>query len=167
MPEEQTEHQVRVFILNKREAYERNLKESGRDGRKEEIDHFFMRIQNEYSSAYNRRKEIEGFGIVYSEGKWADLFQEAKDSYLLGHYYSTIALSAMAAERICYDYIELSQIQINGKTLSDKARQELTYLPLNRLIDFLHECGIIDVTSKGVLHDFSDIRNRHVHPKSA
>ena len=165
MPEEQTEHQVQAFILNKKEDYERDLKKSGRDGWKEEIEGLIRLIQDNHDSIYIRRKEIEGAGIVYAEGKMWKLLQEAKNSYLLGHYYSTIALSAMAAERICYDYIEFSQIQIDGKTLSDKAKEELIYLPLNHLIDFLHECGIIDDRSKGVLHYISEVRNKHVHPK--
>jgi hypothetical protein len=166
MPEEQTDYQVvRLFLLNKKEDIERLIKESGEDMWKNDVDRLISRIQNDHDSIYNRRKEIEGFGIVNAEGKWADLLQEAKDSYLLGHYYSTIALSSMAAERICYDYIEFSQIQINGTTISDKAKQELIYLPLNHLIDFLHEYGIIDGKSKGVLHRISQIRNTHVHPK--
>jgi hypothetical protein len=70
-----------------------------------------------------------------------ELLQEAKNSYMLGHYYSTIALSGMAAERLCYDYIEFSQIRINGITLNDKAKQELINLPLRHLINFLYEYG--------------------------
>jgi hypothetical protein len=165
MSEEQAEHQVRALIINKREDYERDLKKSGRDGWKEETESLIRIVQDNYDDVYKRRKEIEGAGIVYAEGKMWELLQEAKNSYLLGHYYATIALSGMAAERICIDYIEFSEIQINGKTLGDKAKQELIYLPQNHLIDFLHKCGILDDKSKGVLYDISEIRNRHVHPK--
>jgi hypothetical protein len=165
MPEEQTEHQVRALIINKREDYERDLKESGTDGWKEETESLIRLFQDNYDDIYKRRKEIEGVGIVYAEGKMWGLLQEAMHSYLLGHYYGTIALSGMAAERICFDYIELSEIQINGKILSDEAKQELFHLPLSHLIIFLHECGILDKKSRGALHQISDIRNRIVHPK--
>jgi hypothetical protein len=165
VPEEQTEHQVNAFIINKRENYERDLKEAGRDGWKEEIEGLIRLIQDNHDSIYERRKEIEGVGIVYAEGKMWKLLQEAKNSYLLGHYYSTIALSGMAAERICYDYIEFSEIQINGKTVSDKAKQQLINLPLRALIEFLYEHGIIDDKSKSVLHQIADTRNTTVHPK--
>jgi hypothetical protein len=157
--------QVRELLINKREAYERDLKKSGRDGWKEETEGLIRLFQDNRDPIYNRRKEIEGVGIVYAEGKMWKLLQEAKNSYMVGHYYSTIALSGMAAERICYDYIEFSEIQINGKTLGDKAKQELINLPLRDLINFLHEFGIIDNESKNVLHQIGDIRNRHVHPK--
>ena len=69
-----------------------------------ETDPFVKRIQNDYDSIYNRRREINGVGIIYAEGKCASLLQEAVYSYILGHYFSTIAVSGMAAERICYDY---------------------------------------------------------------
>jgi hypothetical protein len=165
MPEEQTENLVKAFLLNKRKDYERDLKESGRDGWKEETEGLISLIQNNHNSIYERRKEIDGVGIVYAEGKMWELLQEAKNSYMLGHYYSTIALSGMAAERLCYDYIEFSQIQINGTTLNDKAKQELINLPLRHLINFLYEYGIIDNESKSVLHRIADKRNLHVHPK--
>jgi hypothetical protein len=102
---------------------------------------------------------------VYAEGKMWELLQEAIHSYMLGHYYATIALSGMAAERICYDYIEFSEISINGKILSDEAKQELIWLPLRHLIDFLYKYGIIDEKSKKVLLQINDKRNAHVHPK--
>ena len=66
---------------------------------------------------------------------------------------------------ICYDYIEFSDIQINGKPVSDKAKQELINLPVKTLINFLYEYGIIDDKSKSVLHKIGDIRNTTVHPK--
>jgi hypothetical protein len=165
MTEEQTENLVKAFLLNKREDYERDLKDSGRDGWKEETEGFLDLIQNNHNSIYERRKEIDGVGIVYAEGKMWELLQEAKNTYMLGHYYSTIALSGMAAERLCYDYIEFSQIQINGTTLNDKAKQELINLPHRHLINFLYEYGIIDVKSKSILHKIANKRNEHVHPK--
>jgi hypothetical protein len=165
MSGEQTEGLVRAIIINKRTDYERDLKQSGRDGWKEETEGLIRIVQDNYDSIYKRRKEIEGAGIVWAEGKMWKLFQEAKNSYLLGHYYATIALSGMAAERICFDYIDFSEIQINGKTLSDKAKQELINLPLRHLINFLYEYGIIDDKSKKVLHRIADIRNATVHPK--
>ena len=95
MPEEQNEHKVRAFFLNKKEDYERDL-ETGRDGWKEEVEGLISLFQNEHDSLYKRRKEIEPVRILYAEGKMWELLQEAKNSYVLGHYYSTIALSGMA-----------------------------------------------------------------------
>jgi hypothetical protein len=54
---------------------------------------------------YNRRKKVQGVGIVYAEGKVVDLLNELFDCFVLGKYYAAIALCSMAAERMCYDYL--------------------------------------------------------------
>jgi hypothetical protein len=157
MSGEQTEGQVKVLIINKKGDYERDLKASGIDGWKEQTESLISLFQDNHDSIYERRKEIEGVGIVYAESKMWKLLQEAVHSYMLGHYYATIALSGMATE--------FPEIQINGKALSDKDKQELINLPQRALINFYHEHGIIDDKRKSVLHQIADIRNDTVHPK--
>jgi hypothetical protein len=55
-----------------------------------------------------RKRNNEGCGFIFAEGKVRGLSNEVFDCYLMGHYYATIA--SMAVERICYDFIDLLPI---------------------------------------------------------
>ena len=61
--------------------------------------------------------------MIYGEGlKFADLLAEAIQAYMLGMYNSAISLSCIAAERFCYDFIDISDITLNSKVVNNKAK---------------------------------------------
>lgn len=164
-PSPNKNQEVKVYLLNKKEDIDREKSLSGMDLYKEEVDSLIKVIQDSRELIYERRAKIKGVGIVYAEGKFLGLFDEAVDAYKLGLYYSTVALCSMAAERICYDYLDLSVIIMRGKVLSLESKAELYFLPLARLINFLYHAGVIDEKSKVVLHEINEARNKHIHPK--
>jgi hypothetical protein len=156
---------IRSFLLNKRERYEFHLKQTGKDLRLEEIDGLIEAIKLSRQNMYERKKRIEGFDFVYGEGKIVELLNEVFDNYTLGKYYSTIAVGSMAAERLCYDFIEFLDIKIGNRVLTEVEKEELTYIPYNKLVTFLLKLGVLDRNSKSLLNKINDIRNKHLHPK--
>jgi len=121
--ERPSETPIKIWLFNEKEAIERVLKESGEDMFQQEVDYFVQRIIDDKTHIYSRRSDIKGVGMVYAEGiKFADLLSEAIHAYMLGMYNSAIALSCMAAERLCYDFIDISNITLNSKQLNDKQR---------------------------------------------
>ena len=165
MSSEEKEHVVKAFLYNKKEDYQRVLDQSGSDYWRQEVDQMVEGIPRARDEMYDRRKRIDGFGLIYAEGKVVDLLNELFDCYVLGKYYATIALCGMAAERMCYDYLDYSDIKINNKTLSEIEKEELYNIQYIKLLDFLLKIGILDVKSRTILAKINDIRNRHVHPK--
>ncbi|MGI0020825.1 MAG: hypothetical protein ACREAY_10185 [Nitrososphaera sp.] len=158
---------VRAFILNKRADLEQFLKDNGRDLCKSEVDGVIQGIQSDSAGILARRKQIDGFGLIQAEGKFADLIGEAVMTYQLQFYTSTIALCGTMAERICYDFVDFSKIVVNGKELSQEEKTALYDIPFRKLLEFLNELGLIDKDSKGVLHEMYDIRNKYVHFKTS
>jgi hypothetical protein len=157
---------VRIWLLNEKEAIETILKETGENMFQENVDALIKRIIDDKKEIYSRRSDIKGVGIVYAEGyKFADLLTEAIQAYMLGMYGSTISLSCMAAERLCYDLIEVSNITINSMHLDPKTKTHLYKIPFSTLVDFLANINMIDEKAKSLLLRIgSTIRNNYLHP---
>jgi hypothetical protein len=95
---------VKTFLLNKKERYEYEVKETGIDSRKDEVKELIQKIANSEKDMYERRKNIEGFDFIMADGKVPALLMEAIDSYILGNFFATIALCGMSAERLLRFY---------------------------------------------------------------
>jgi hypothetical protein len=102
---------VKTFLLNKKERFEYEVKETGLDSRKDLVKDLIRKIESE-SEMYERRKSIRGFDIIMADGKVPALLKEAVDSYTLGNFFATIALCGMTAERLYYDFIDFVDIRI-------------------------------------------------------
>jgi hypothetical protein len=155
---------IKTFLLNKRERYDYEVKEIGRDSRKDEVKALIGRIAESENNMYERRKNIQGFDFIMAEGKVPLILREAIDSYLLGNYFSTIALCGMTAERLCYDFIDFVDIRIGEKLLDSEQKQVLYKMPFNGLVEFFWKIGSFNDTTKNLMYQISDIRNRYVHP---
>lgn len=158
---------VRTYILNKRSDLEKFQKDTGRDMNESEVMGLVQGIQKDAAGMLARRREIDGFGMIYAEGKFAELIGEAVMTYELQFYTSTISLCGTMAERICYDLIDFSSITINGKELKPEEKSMLYEMPFRNLLEFLTELGLIDKNSKSVLHEMYNVRNKYVHFKTS
>jgi hypothetical protein len=142
--EKTSETPIRIWLLNEKEAIENVLKEKGEDMFQQEVDYFVQRINDDKTQIYSR-SDIKGVGMVYVEGiKFADLLAEAIHAYMLGMYNSAISLSCIAAERLCYDFIAISNITLNSKELDNKTKAYLYKIPFTGLVEFLADLNIID-----------------------
>ena len=117
--------QIKTFLLNKKERFEYEVKETGIDSRKDEVKALIKKMVESEKDMYERRKNILGFDFIMADGKVPLLLKEAIDSYILGNFFSTIALCGMTAERLCFDFIDFVDIRIGEKLLNDEQKQIL------------------------------------------
>lgn len=156
--------QIKTFLLNKKERFEYEVKETGVDSRKDEVKALLKKILESEKDMYERRKNILGFDFIMADGKVPFLLKEAIDSYILGNFFSTIALCGMTAERLCFDFIDFVDIRIGEKLLNEEQKQILYKLPFNSLVDFFWKMGSFNKDTRSLMFQISDIRNRYVHP---
>jgi DNA-binding Xre family transcriptional regulator len=157
---------IKAFLLNKAARYEHYISQGGTDLRKDEVKALIETITKSENEMYERRKKIEGFDFIAADGKTPDLVKEAVDSYILGHYQATIALSGMAAERLLYDFIDFVEIRIQDKIILDSEQKAVLYkMPFNRLIEFFWRLGSLNDKTKNQLNKIAEIRNEYVHPQ--
>jgi hypothetical protein len=162
--ESNKEVKIKAFLYNKKERYEWQVRETGRDSRIDEVKGIIEKITKSEDKMYERRKNIRGFDFIMAEGKVPILLREAIDSYILGNFFSTIAVCGMTAERLCYDFIDFVDIRIGEKLLSHEEKTALYKLPFNGMIDFFWKIGSLDKYTKDLLYQILDLRNRYVHP---
>jgi hypothetical protein len=121
--------QIKAFLLNKKERFEDEIVETGIDSRKDEVKSLIKKVAESEEDMYGRRKNIRGFDFIMAEGKIHTILKEAIESYILGNFFATIALSSMTAERLCYDFIDFVEIRVGKKLLSNEQKQELNGSP--------------------------------------
>ncbi len=156
---------IKVFIYNKKEDFDRILKEEGHDNvREEEGRARIQGIQNSFNDVLERRRKVEGVGILYVQiEKFKDILGELFAIYELGFYNSTILLCGTLAERICFDMVDLMKITINGRELDAESKNHLYKLSFRELLEFLVELNYISKEDSSRLHQIYDKRNTYTH----
>lgn len=107
---------------------------------------------------------IVGCEIIDFENRFTGILDLAYKSFLLGMYYSTVSLTSLAAERLCYDLIENSEIRFGGRVLGSKQKEALYHIPYSDILDFLCDMKVIDKTTKDNLFKINNLRRRYIHP---
>ena len=107
---------------------------------------------------------INGCNIIRGEFKFVVLLDQAYKSFLLGLYYTTVSLSIMANERLCYDLIDKSDIIFNGIPLDSKQKEILYDVRFSKLVEFFADINLISAKAKSDILDLSYKRNNYVHP---
>lgn len=113
---------LKVFLYNKKERFE---SEKDKDLRVNEVQNLIKSIKNSEPQIFERRRNINGFDFIFADGKVIPLISEVLNSYLLGYYYSTIALCSMIAERLLYDFIDILEIKVGNKLLTIQEKEKL------------------------------------------
>ena len=107
---------------------------------------------------------IVGCEIIDFENRFTGILDLAYKSFLLGMYYSTVSLTSLAAERLCYDLIENSEIRFGGRVLDSKQKEVLYRIPYSDILDFLYDMKVIDKKIKDNLFEINNKRHRYIHP---
>jgi len=115
----------------------------------------------------NRFLELPAISFIPADTEYFKLYYELLELYTNGFYYSTIVLAGVVCERICYDILAKQNIQVGEKRLSPKQIGRLYEMNLVRLIELLHEWGLIKEKTKKEMFQINNTRNRYVHPKKA
>lgn len=84
--------------------------------------------------------------------------------YTYGMFYSAIAMAGVTAERSCYDLINVADIKIDGKALSNDEKQAVTEMRFYDLVELLSKWGLIQDSTKQKLHEIRRTCNKYVHP---
>jgi hypothetical protein len=108
--------------------------------------------------------QVEGCDLIRFNNNFVFLLDQAYKSYLIGMDYSSVSLCGMAIERLCYDFMLLSDISFEGRQLDEYQISYLNNMPLKKLIDFIYEIGYIDKSIRKIMLDINDKRNNYIHP---
>jgi hypothetical protein len=112
-----------------------------------------------------RLRETKKLGVSYDSPSVA-LFDQARDLYFLGYFFSSIAICRSIAEYIAFE-IFYEEVELDGSPeLIKKVAESLDFRKI--LTDFLYneknDHNIIDKVSSDLFHQIYDTGNGWVHP---
>jgi hypothetical protein len=109
-------------------------------------------------------KLVTGCNAIEFEYKFIILLDEGYRSFLIGLYHSTVSICSIAMERLCYDLVENSRIDIDRSELNYEQKKSLFDIPFARLLDFLKKIGKITGHMQSDMQKLNGLRNKYVHP---
>ena len=94
--------------------------------------------------------------------------RNAKSSFMVGNYLATISLSGMVAEMVAILLWEITDSQINGRTMTTKDEKtlfgnEFEKLGQERRVLVLSAYGVIDDTTKSNFDKIREVRRNYLH----
>jgi len=111
--------------------------------------------------------EIPSVGFIPANMEYFRLYYELNQLYINGLYYSTIVLSGVLCERICYDILSRKKINVEDKPLSPEQITCLFEMFLRPMFELLYEWNLIKKETRKEMHKINDKRNEYVHPKKS
>jgi hypothetical protein len=104
-------------------------------------------------------------GRIPADLEYFRLYHELLQVYLSGLFYSTVVLSGVLCERICFDILSTQKITLNNRQLTEEEISCLYEMNFNKVAELLYMWGLIEKETKDVMHIIYDKRNRYTHPK--
>lgn len=111
--------------------------------------------------------EIPSVGFIPTSREYFRLYYELIQLYVNGLYYSTIVLSGVLCERICYDVLSSKKMSLDDKPLSQEQIACLFEMNLAYLFQLLHKWGLIKKETQDEMWKVNQKRNEYVHPKKS
>jgi hypothetical protein len=122
-------------------------------------------FQRSLDDKVTRAFETSWFGPLPLVHQFVQFMPGLFDLYVNGFYHAAVALAGLTAERLCYDLIEVSNLQVDGKSLSNNEKQLIEKMRWYDLIELLAQWSLIQKSTRQSLHEIREIRNRYVHPR--
>lgn len=112
----------------------------------------------------NRFLDIPG-GLKPADMDYFKLYWELIQLYINGLFYSTVVLSGVLCERVCYDVLSKAKIRIEEReVLSEDDITCLYKMNLYDLIMLLEKWKLIKGKTKANMIEINNKRNSYVHP---
>jgi hypothetical protein len=97
--------------------------------------------------------------------KYFPIYSELLQNYINGLFYSTVVLSGVLCERICFDILSLESIEVKGTKLTEKQISFLYEMNLSRILELLYSWKLIEKETRDDMFRVYEKRNSYTHPK--
>ena len=111
--------------------------------------------------------DIPRMGFIEAKTEYFRLYSELMQLYVNGLYYSTIVLSGVLCERICYDILLQKKMSVEDKSLTEEQIACLFEMFLAPLFILLHKWDLIKKETHDEMFAINQKRNEYVHPKKS
>jgi len=126
-----------------------------------------LRLESKLPQAAERIWDLPP-AMVKAQGEYLSLLIEARDLYILGHFYSCVAMCGIVGERLVKDALRTTVFVQRSGSLekpSDVAFDQLERVEVNGLIRFLGRVGLISNGAVKAVNDLLELRNQYAHAR--
>ncbi len=154
------------FFINGLPALYSYLKKQGKeDQARDGIRNFLKKtFEEDLERKADRFLAIPG-GLKPVDYEYFKIYWELMQLYINGLFYSTVVLSGVLSERICYDILARQKINLEGKAcLTEEQISYLFKMNLRDIIEVLAKWNLIKEKTRHEMIEINNKRNSYVHP---
>jgi hypothetical protein len=125
------------------------------------------RFENRLPEAVERIWDLPPM-MVRAEGDYLTLLLEARELYVLGYFYSCVAMCGIVGERLIKDAIRTSvliQTETGVAAPSAAAFDQLERVEVSAMIRFLKETGLLKPEAGKAAEELGQLRNQYAHAR--
>lgn len=160
--------EIRYFV-NGLPALYNYLKDKGREEEARSGIKNFLKssFDSDLEEKVDRFLAIPG-GLKPADMEYFKLYWELMQLYVNGLFYSTVVMSGILSERICYDLLSRQRIKVGDKEhLLEEQISCLYKMNLYDIIELLAKWGLIKTKTRSEMIEINNKRNRYVHPEKS
>lgn len=106
--------------------------------------------------------------MVFIVGDYVNLLTEARNLFCYGYFYACVAMCGIVTERVMKDILRNHVCTLSQNVVyrpSDKAFDQLEYVDMRSITNFLAEAGLIDSGVKTAATKLGELRNKYAHAR--
>lgn len=159
--------EVSVFVNGLPALYSYFKKQGKEDEVKKKIKEFLKEtFEEDLDNKAERFLAIPG-GLKPADYAYFKLYWELMQLYINGLFYSTVVMSGVLSERICYDLLSKQKIKLGERDLSEEQISCLYKMNLLDIIELLAKWDLIKTATRTEMIKINNKRNWYVHPKKS
>ena len=123
-----------------------------------------QRFEAVLADAVERMWDLPPIVLMKPQSDYLKLLLEARDLYIIGHFYSCVAMCGIVGERLIKDVFRISiLVQKDGspQTPSDSAFDQLERVEVNGIVRFLKETSLLTATAEKAAESLYQLRNKY------
>ena len=127
-----------------------------------------QRFEEHLPEAVERIWELPPIILKEPFGDYMDLLLESRSLFLMGHFYSCVAMCGIVGERLVKDVLRASVlVQKEGKTQPppDVALDQLERVEVSGIVRFLEKAELLDAKAAKAAADLGKLRNQYAHAR--
>jgi hypothetical protein len=127
-----------------------------------------QRFEAVLADAVERIWDLPSIVLLKPHSDYLKLLLEARDLYIIGHFYSCVAMCGIVGERLIKDAFRVSiLVQKDGppQTPPDSAFDQLERVEVNGIVRFLKEANLLSATAAKAAESLYQLRNKYSHAR--
>jgi hypothetical protein len=127
-----------------------------------------QKFEHALPEAVERIWELPPVILQNPEGEYVGLLVEARELFVVGHFYSCVAMCGIVGERLVKDLLRATVLVHSARgaeSPSEAAFDQFERVDINAIVGFLNRTGALDDSAEKAARSLAELRNRYAHAR--